>query len=184
MKPDHLKVNLEMKLAFISLLVLLAGCAADKQNTGLKWASPGNVYSAYLQEAPGDTGSQSLNLVVESRDKHAILFSLPLQRHAKVVWSQHGDQVAIIDDFASNENRIEIFSLPSGRKFLTISRDNWYNLNKDLPSPTNYSHVYFSDLVWTEPQKVKLKVEMYDRLSLTVPEEYAGNCQFDVTDNQ
>jgi hypothetical protein len=83
MKPDHLKVNLEMKLAFISLLVLLAGCAADKQNTGLKWASPGNVYSAYLQEAPGDTGSQSLNLVVESRDKHAILFSLPLQRHAK-----------------------------------------------------------------------------------------------------
>ena len=176
--------SLEMKLASISLLVLLAGCAADKQNAGLKWNSPGNGYSAHIQEAPGDTGSPSLNLVVESMDKRAILFSLPLQRHAKVVWSQHGDQVAIMDDFASNENRVEFFSLPSGRRFLTISRDNWYNLNKDLPSPTNYSHVCFSDLVWTEPRKVKLKIEMYDRLSSTVPEEYAGNCQFDVADDQ
>jgi hypothetical protein len=101
-----------------------------------------------------------------------------------VVWSEHGDQVAIIDDFASNENRVEVFSLPSGRKFLTTSRDNWNNLNKDLPSPTNYSHVYFSDLVWAEPRKMKLRLEMYDRLSSTVPEEYAGICQFDVTDGR
>jgi hypothetical protein len=173
-----------MKMAVIPMLFLMAGCASQRQSSGLRWSSPGGAYIAHIHENSVDAGNQSISLVVESKADHSVIFSLPVERHVEVVWSPRGDQVAIVDVFASNENRVEIFRLPTGQRLLTISRDDWNDRNSGLPSPTNYSHVYFSDLVWTEPQRVKLNVEMYDRLSSTVPEEYESSCQFEVVNNQ
>jgi hypothetical protein len=173
-------MNAKTNMMFVAILFLVVGCTADKQDSALRSDSPGKRYSAYIQETAGGSGARSLILTVESKEKHAILFSLPLERYAKVVWSPDGNQVAIVDDFASNENRIEIFGLPAGKHLLTISRDEWQNLNSGSPSPTNYSHMYFSDLAWVGPQKVKLKVAMYDRLSSIGPTDYDGSYQLDV----
>ena len=162
---------------------MLGGCVLGSRTSELPSVSPGKLYSATIQDDPGDAGHQHHSLIVESSSNHAPIFSLPLERGAEVIWSPDGKAVAVIDKFASNENRVEIFGLPPGQRLLTISRDSAFAVESNVPSPTSYSHVYFSDVVWAGSQKVKLKLEMYDRLNSTVPKDYEGSVEFAVMDN-
>jgi len=142
------------------------------------WKSPSGAYYAHVREKPHEPFEPEGILLLEISNHRSVVFALPIERNVELSWSSEEREAALLDNFASNENRIMVADLPSGQVRLEISRENASLLNSNLPPATEYSHVYFSKLAWVKPRNIRVFVRMYDRLSHSVPKDYEGTCEF------
>jgi hypothetical protein len=173
---------LVLLIPFTVCLLLSASCdtvhLSSLENQALH--SPSGIYEALLEEVAERSGL-SRQLVVQRSGTHSVVVTIPINRHAEIAWSPDESAVAILDYFASNENRILIFLLPSGNQIKEVGRDNTFiSIGTNGASAKEYSHVYFSRPKWITSRKMRATVAMYDRLSLVPPEEYKGVYEFPV----
>lgn len=110
-------------------------------------------------------------LLIRYRNAPSSVFRLSVERGVRLVWSPDVSALAILDDYASNENRIIAVGLPTGRKLIEVSRRNLEQLDPSLEAK-KYSHVYFEKLKWISSTTFEAQVSMYDRLSESVPPAY------------
>lgn len=167
-------------VSFAVALLLSASCdtARESSSGSQTLHSSAGTYEAIFQDVAGNNGLPR-QLVVRRSDTHSVVITYPVERHADIVWCPDESAVAILDCFASNESRIVIFHLPSGNQVREIWRGNTsITIGTNEESAKEYSHVYFSDPKWLTPRKMRVNVEMYDRLSLVAPEEYHGVYEF------
>jgi len=122
--------------------------------------SPKREYIVGFEDFNG-TVKEARTLVIRRRNETASIFKLPIRRDVKLVWEPAENAVGIIDEFASNENRLIVVGLPKGNTLAEVSR---LNIGKWGLDGTNYSHVYIGSLKW-ERGNLLADVEMYNRLS-------------------
>jgi hypothetical protein len=164
---------------FLALIISCAGQSAISPiETPLP--SPEGKYLFKLRVDRTDPANPARTLFIEDARSHSTLFKWPVERCVELVWYPDDRGVAVLDHFGSNEDRILVVSLPSGAQKVQISSGNTVPLGANLPPTSEYSHVYFSNIQWLGPRKIRATVEMYDRLSDAMAADVKGNFEFAV----
>jgi hypothetical protein len=129
----------------------------------------------YLVTAANPTAKKPERNIVITRpgDKREIL-RFPFQRQVDVVWAPDETGVAVVDLVLQNESRVLVFDLPSGRLLYEMRRENICELNPQLPCGERYSHVFLSDVVWQQPDRIRVTVDMANPLEAGLPPRIHG----------
>jgi hypothetical protein len=158
----------------LMLIAFVVGCASPNE-PALSGASSTNGKYVARMSYYGNHPEEKRILEIVSRDNGSPIFECVVERNVKFSWSPDGDAVSLVDNFASNENRVHVVDLSQGQTILLISRENAHIQASTVPAPVNYSHVYFSDIKWIGRNKIRLAIEMYNSLSAEVPNSYSGS---------
>ena len=152
-------------LTFIAVLFGLFGCATCEWSN-MKSDSPKGGYVAIIEEVERHVGIPR-DLSIKKKIDMSQIFSMPVERNATAIWSPDESTVAILDDYASNENRVIAVGLPDGKRLVEACRSNLVKYDSKFDG-TKYSHVYFHNLQWKKGGLLA-DVYMYDRLTESVP---------------
>jgi hypothetical protein len=134
--------------------------AVDAQEPPVS-TSPHRGYEARLAPARStrpDAGRG--DFLIFRRSSRRVVFRIRVERSAEVFWSPGDERAAVLDHFGSNEDRLFIVALRTGRREQTIGRQNFTAYVKD-PERADYSHLYFKRLTWSSSKRLRFRAEMW-----------------------
>jgi hypothetical protein len=152
----------KMKRIWILAVILLCACSSAKNKRKLpptrQVMSPLHTYlvTALTNPTQGDR-----EIVIKRPDLRGEVLRFQYSREVNLVWAPDESAVAVIDAMAPTENRVVIYALPSGRLLSEIRRDDTCRLSHQVPCGREYAQVYYSNVVWLNPDVVQVTVEMY-----------------------
>jgi hypothetical protein len=162
------------------VLLVIAGCASSsRQVTTATLRSPSGRYAGAFEDSDLEFAKR---LVVRDQTTKQVLVNYQVERDAVLVFSPSEERVVVIDNFASNENRLCIFDLRTNH-CQVVGREIGQLDPASRHTMLQYSHVYFRDLQWLGNDIITCIVDVYDplfpnvarssTLSLTVPVSWA-----------
>jgi hypothetical protein len=166
-------------LAFV-ILMTVGGCAfSQKQTTGIASTSPSGHYAVTLENSK--SGLEK-SLIVRENSTKRVVVEYQVERGASLVFSPSEETVVVVDNFASNENRLSIFDLKTNYCQM-VGREIGQLDPASRDTMLQYSHVYFRDVRWMGNDTITCFVDVYDpllpnvgkpsMLSLTTPVKWA-----------
>ncbi len=165
-------------LVFPLLLAVSCGTATTFRSDGQPSRSPSKLYRAYVSNGLDHLGEPEKRLVIVSARSQARIYEQAIQRRPELVWSPDENMVAVIEGLEANENRIVVVRLPTGEREMEVSRDNARTLDSKSPSVQLYSHVYFSNVKWSNRRQFSATIDACDPFWPNVPETSTARCDF------
>ncbi len=171
-------------LVFPLLLAVSCGTASTFRSDGQPSRSPSKLYRAYVSNGLDHLGEPEKRLVIVCARSQAKIYEQAIQRRPELVWSPDENMVAVIEGLEDNENRIIVVRLPTGEREMEVSRDNARTLDSKSPSTQLYSHVYFSNVKWSNGRQFSATIDAYDPFWPNVPEISTARCDFVVAQRE
>jgi hypothetical protein len=161
------------KLVKISLFLalVLAACSTATFHSKYGSWSPSRRYRVDLVQR--DFGQ---TLLLRDHKTEDLVFSMQIQRNFECVWDPKERAIAILDNFASNENRLLIMDLQSGHTLLTATRESVSGATAGMS--IKYGHVYFEKPKWRADFALSCYIEMYDPISEASAPSFKTNLRF------